>query len=182
MTKQQIIDAVLECAEKLGHTPSHTEVMKDSIVSRNQIRWHFGSYARLLRECHLEGSGSGYKVELDDLFRDWAGIARDLKKIPTIAEFEREEPIQRAPADDAFWKLDAGLARAEAVRRGARLGRRWRDVMEIIEAKGEERRGRARRSAVVQGPDNAGGAGRSAAAGGQTIQAGRGRGARCMAG
>ena len=40
----------------------------------------------------------------------------------------------------------------------------WRDVMEIIEAKGEERRGRARRSAVVQGPDNAGGARRSAAA------------------
>ncbi len=89
MTKQQIIDAVVECAEKLGHTPSHVELMQHTQVSRKQIRWHFGAYARLLQASNLAGSGSGYKVELDELFRDWAGIARDLKKMPTIAEDKR---------------------------------------------------------------------------------------------
>src|ERR1700739_3640033 len=70
MTKQGVITAVLDCTQKLGHVPSHIELMKNTAVSRTQIRGHFGTYAGLLRECELEGSGSGYRVEMDDLFRD----------------------------------------------------------------------------------------------------------------
>jgi hypothetical protein len=163
MTKQGVIAAVLECADKLGHVPNHTELMKNTPVTRKQIRWHFGAYARLLRECNLEGSGSGYKVELDDLFRDWAGIARDLKKIPTIAEYERVSQYSVRPLITRFgsWSQAPHGLKQFAEEQG--LTEEWKEVLEIVETQGEIRRGGARRSAIAQGQDNAGRARRSAA-------------------
>ncbi|MGZ4844519.1 MAG: homing endonuclease associated repeat-containing protein, partial [Candidatus Angelobacter sp.] len=117
----------------------------------------------VLRECKLEGSGSGYKVELDDLFRDWAGIARDLKKIPTIAEYERVSQYSVRPLITRFgsWTQAPHGLKQYAEEQG--WTEEWKEVLEIIEAQGEDRRGRARMSAVVQGQDNTGGARRSAA-------------------
>jgi hypothetical protein len=166
MTKQGVIAAVLECAEKLGRVPSHTELMKNSSVSRKQIRWHFGAYAQLLRECKLEGSGSGYKVEMDELFRDWAGIASELKKIPTIAEYERVSQYSVRPLITRFgsWTQAPHGLKQYAEEQG--WTEEWKEVLEIIDAQGEERRGGARRSAVGQGQDSAGEAGKS------TVEAG----------
>jgi hypothetical protein len=166
MTKQQIIAAVLECAEKLGHVPSHTEVMKTTNVSRKQIRWHFGAYARLLRECNLEGAGSGYKVEMDELFRDWAGIARDLNKLPTIAEYERTSQYSVRPLITRFgsWTQAPHGLKQYAEEQG--WAEEWKDVLELVASQGEDRRGRARRLAAVvagDGPDNTEGARRSMA-------------------
>jgi hypothetical protein len=160
VTKQAIIAAVMECAETLGHTPSHAELMRITTVTRKQIRWHFGAYARLLRECKLEGTGSGYKVELDELFRDWAALARDLKKLPTIAEYERCSQYSVRPLITRFgsWSQAPHGLKQFAEEQGWKD--EWRDVLEMVEAQGEDRRGRAR-GALRQGQDDAEGAEKS---------------------
>jgi hypothetical protein len=54
MTKQEISEAIMGCAQKLGRVPSILEVMKMGQVSRRQIRAEFGSFTQALRECNLE--------------------------------------------------------------------------------------------------------------------------------
>lgn len=153
MTKQQIIDAVVECAEKLGHTPSHVELMQHTSVSRKQVRWHFGAYARLLQACNLAGSGSGYKVELDELFRDWAGIARDLKKMPTIAEYERTSQYSVRPLITRFgsWTQAPNGLKQYAEEQG--WAEEWKDVLAIVEVRGEQDKAPGGLK-QVRGPEN----------------------------
>ena len=66
MTKQEMMEAITGCAQKLGRTPSILEVMKMSQVSRRQMRAEFGSFTQALRECKLEREiSSGQKVPLE---------------------------------------------------------------------------------------------------------------------
>src|SRR5438270_4609473 len=75
MTKQEIMDAITGCAEKLGRTPSILEVMKMGQVSRRQMRAEFGSFTQTLRACNLEREISTcQKDPLEQLFVDWAGV------------------------------------------------------------------------------------------------------------
>jgi hypothetical protein len=155
VTKQAIIAAVMECAEKLGHVPSHIELMKHSSVSRKQIRWHFSTYAGLLTECELAGTGSGYRVSMDDLFRDWARIVRTRKKLPTIAEYELASQYSVRPLVTRFgtWKQAPPGLKQFAEKQG--WAEEWKDVLEIVEAQGPFDLKGAIQSAGVEGLDYA---------------------------
>src|ERR1041384_5143785 len=74
MTKEELKAAILELNEKRGHVPSRTELSKLAGVSRQQIRKHFGTYSRVLRECNLSAMRGGMRVDLGLLFRDWAEL------------------------------------------------------------------------------------------------------------
>jgi hypothetical protein len=153
MTKQQIIDAVRECAEKLGHTPSHVELMMHASVSRKTVRRHFSNYGALLAECNLSGTGSGYKAPMEDVFRDWARLVRALKKVPTIAEYELESQYSVRPLVTRFgtWKQVPFGLKLYAEEQG--LAEEWKDVLAIVEVREEQNKalGALKR---VQGPDN----------------------------
>jgi hypothetical protein len=134
MTRQQIIDAVRECTEKLGHVPSHTELAINTAVTRKLIRWHFGTYAQLLRECNLEKRGGGFKVEMEALLRDWAGIARALQKMPSLSEYKLCGQYSITPLLNRFqtWtQVPAGLKKYIEDRGRAE---EWKDVLELIGA------------------------------------------------
>jgi Homing endonuclease associated repeat len=88
MSRQEVMSAIMECAGKLGHTPSQAELMKTSTVSQRQIVKQFGTYTRALRACNLKRQGGGgNKLSLEALFSDWATVVRTLKKIPSKAEY-----------------------------------------------------------------------------------------------
>jgi hypothetical protein len=154
MTKQQIIDAVLECAGTLGHTPSHIELTEHTPVSRKQVRWHFGTYASLLAECDLAGTGSGYRVEMDELFRDWAKIVRTRKKLPTIAEYELASKYSVRPLVTRFgsWRQAPLGLKKHAEARG--WTEEWKDVLEIAGVQGPFDLEGAIKSAGVEGLDH----------------------------
>src|SRR5262249_6149745 len=59
MTKEEIIAAVKECAERLGHVPSATEFAKETRVNKNDLKKKFGSYRRRLFASGLEREGRG---------------------------------------------------------------------------------------------------------------------------
>ena len=154
MTKQQIMDTVRDCMEKLGHVPSHRELTRMSMVSRKQIRWHFGNYTRLMRECNLEKWGGGIKVEMDDLVQDWAGMVRDLKKLPSQSEYSHFSKYSVSPLVNRFgnWaQVPYGIqqyideqGRAEEME----------DVLEVISLQGPHvKQGRSLRT-LRQGPED----------------------------
>jgi hypothetical protein len=154
MTKEQIIDTVRDCMEKLGHVPSHRELTRMTLVSRRQIRWHFGNYTRLMRDCNLEKWGGGIKVEMDELVRDWAGMVRDLKKLPSQSEYSHFSKYSVSPLVNRFgnWaQVPYGIK--QYVEEQGRT-EEMRDVLAVIAVQGRDvKPGRSLRT-LRQGPDD----------------------------
>jgi hypothetical protein len=132
MTKEQLMAAIAEVADKLGHVPSHAELMRSGKVSGRQIVKHFGTYTRALRACNLERSTGGKKLPLEKLFLDWARVVRELKKIPSKAEFAHRGKHSDTPLKTRFgtWGQVPRYLRRYMEEQG--LTEEWKDVMELI--------------------------------------------------
>jgi HNH endonuclease len=158
MTKEQIIEAVGQCTEKLGHVPSRNELTIATQVTTKQIRWHFGTYMALLRECNLERRGGGIRLDMDSLLLDWVGMVRDLGKLPSLTEYEHFSKYSTSPLLYRFgvWaQIPFGMKRyIEETGRSDEM----KDVLEVIEAQAQMVRPgkRLRRRRGRHDPDQAG--------------------------
>ncbi len=139
MTKQEIKQLIMGCAEKLGRAPSCFEVAKMGQITRRQIRKHFGSYSAALRECNLESENrSGQRVPLDKLFVDWAGVVQTLKKAPSLSEYEMLSKYSVKPLVRCFgtWRqVPFGL---KQYAEGAGLAEQWSEALELAAIKEED--------------------------------------------
>jgi hypothetical protein len=136
MSKQEISEAIVGCADQLGRVPSIFEVMKMAQVTRRQIRTHFGSFTHALRECNLEReSSSGQRVPLEKLFADWAGLVRKVGKAPSMSEYEALSKYSCKPLVRCFgsWRqVPFGLTQFAE---GRGLAEEWRAELELAQAK-----------------------------------------------
>jgi hypothetical protein len=134
MTREQLMTAIGECAEALGHVPSHAELMRSGKVSGRQIVKHFGTYTRALRACNLERSMGGHKVPLEKLFLDWARVVREVKRIPSKSDYETMGKHSITPLRARFgtWGQVPRYLRRYMEEQG--LTEEWKDVMELIRA------------------------------------------------
>jgi hypothetical protein len=132
MTKQELLVAILEVNDKLGHVPSLNQLAQNANVSRNDVRMLFGTYVRALRECNLARSGRGQKVEMEALWRDWAGVARKLRKIPTMIEYEQLGRYSQNPYTRRFghW-LEVPHGLKQFAEEQGQAGD-WQDVLAMI--------------------------------------------------
>src|SRR5262249_9536585 len=97
MSKEEIIQAMKELAEQLGHPPSLTELRIHKGVHDRYIRKHFATYKRALEECGLKRDGQGYKISPEELFRDWAAVMRKAGKVPSINEYNVHSRYSHRP-------------------------------------------------------------------------------------
>lgn len=136
MTKEEIIAAIRECAEKLGRTPKLMEFLTMfPKVKRKAIRREFTSYAHALEACGLEGSGVGYSYPMKTLFRNWAGVVREIQRVPSMTEYELYSRFSYQPITRRFksW-LNVPRAMAQyAINEG--LQEEYADVLEIVRVK-----------------------------------------------
>lgn len=140
MTKEEVMTAMKECAEKLGHAPSLVELQSMTTVSKRSVRKHFCTYVLALQACGLEKTGCGYYVSMDTIFKEWASAVRRLGKIPTIAEFELRGKFSSRPYMSRFktWNNVPQCLLEYARKEG--LQEEWSDVLEIIAGHTERRR------------------------------------------
>ncbi|HET9838897.1 MAG TPA: hypothetical protein VFR84_11725 [Candidatus Angelobacter sp.] len=132
MTSQEVIAAIKRCAERLGRVPTTFELMAQEGLRRQEIRRHFGNYTRALEECQLAVPRWGQQVDKEQLFQDWMGVARALKKCPTLYEYERLGKYKRrqlrrffgeyAKAPDGMRLYAEECGKADA----------WADVLELL--------------------------------------------------
>jgi|GEM_PF-167548 len=134
MTKEQLMAAIVEVADKLGHVPSHAELMRSGKVNGRQIVKYFGTYTRALRACNLERSTGGKKLPLEKLFLDWARVVREVKRIPSKADYETIGKHSVTPLRERFgtWGQVPRYLRRYMEEQG--LTEEWKDVMELIRA------------------------------------------------
>ena len=133
MTKDELTAAIVASAATLGRAPSRTELMKQAGVSQRNIRKHFGTYQRAMDTCGLARSGAGQRVGMEELFQDWTGIARRLKKVPSLADYEQMSKYSVSPLLRRFgtWNNVPDAMKLHAGEHG--LAEEYKDVWEAIE-------------------------------------------------
>src|SRR5438270_2377915 len=101
-TKEEIIAAIQACAAKLGHVPTQEEVNRERGFGGKTFRRLFGNYTKALKASGFDGNGNGFKVSMEELFREWAGMARELGKMPSILEYTTRSKYSVGPLRNRF--------------------------------------------------------------------------------
>ncbi len=133
-SKENVLAAIRECAEKLGHPPSLMELRQHTGVEERHVRKHFLRYQRALAECGMMREGPGYRVAEEALFKDWAGLARRLGKVPNINEYDMYSRYSHRPLVNRFgnWRqVPMGMV-ALAEENGWEV--EWKDVVDVAKA------------------------------------------------
>ncbi|HEY2391792.1 MAG TPA: hypothetical protein VGK22_11525 [Candidatus Angelobacter sp.] len=131
-TKEEIIKAIKECAKELGHAPSYPELRKRRKITRRVIARALGGYGKALKMCGLEGRGPGYRASMECLFQDWAELVRELKKVPSIGEYEGRDGYSTRPLARRFggWR-HVPAAMLEYARKEELEGQ-YKDVLDLV--------------------------------------------------
>jgi hypothetical protein len=140
VTKEEIIAAIRNCADELGRVPTVAELKDMRRVTLRTVRRFFGRYADALREAGFDPHGAGYKLDLDTLFQDWAGVARRVGKLPGLVEYSRESRYSVGPLLTRFggWtEVPRGML--QFVREKGMEGD-WGDVLKMLEAHEDRKR------------------------------------------
>lgn len=134
VSRDEILAAIRECAQKLKHSPSYRELNQTVPVSQRNIKKHFGSYTKAVRACGMEHTQGKQPVRLETLFREWAGVARKLGKIPTITEYEAHSRHSLRPLATRFkgWRRVPQGMLAYVESEG--LEGEWGDVLGMVKA------------------------------------------------
>jgi hypothetical protein len=132
VTKEEVLVAIRECAEKIGHAPSLTELRINTGVMERHVRKHFLTYKRALEECGMVREGAGFKVSPEALFKDWAELVRSTGKLPTLAEYDMHSKYSHRPLISRFgsWRqVPMGLL-GLAEENGWEV--EWKDVVDVL--------------------------------------------------
>ena len=132
MTKDEVIAAINECAATLGHVPSFPELSKTMNVMKWDIRRCFGTYGRALKACDMRRQGSGYKLDQRAMFESWAGVVRQLQRVPTQSEYhEHSRHGSRTLVRwCGGWRNIPRQLREYILQEG--LEGEWKDVVELV--------------------------------------------------
>ncbi len=132
MTKEEIVKAIRVCAKKLQRNPSLRELRAMAGVPAKHVYKRLGGLSNALRAAGLEGIGPGYSPAEETVLRDWASVARKLKKLPSILEYERAGRFSGKPFQRLYgsWRGTADGFCAFASKH--QMKRQWGDVLEMI--------------------------------------------------
>jgi hypothetical protein len=151
-SKEEVLTAIRDCAEKLGHSPSYPSLKKMKGITHVDFRKNFGTYTRALRAAGIEPRGGGHMIGLEHLFKDWAEVVRSVKKAPSLSEYELHSKYSARPLMRRYgvWgNVPRGL-REFAERNG--LEKKYADVMLLI-AEQERNRVAVKRTRVARSED-----------------------------
>jgi Homing endonuclease associated repeat len=134
MSRDEVIAVIKKAAEELGHVPSMGELKKSGKLPLHAIRKNFGHYVTALEACGLERTGHGYKVSTGALFLDWIRLVRQLRKVPSLVEYEAMGKYSTGPYAKRFggWlQVAPGLMRFAL---DQKLEAEWNPELEIVKA------------------------------------------------
>ena len=131
-TKESVLIAIRECAEKLGHAPSLTELRIHTGALERHVRKYFLTYKRALTECGMVREGSGYMVPPEALFKDWAELVRKMGKIPNINEYDMYSQYSHRPLVRRFGNWRQAQAGLLTMVEENDWEVEWKDVVDVL--------------------------------------------------
>jgi hypothetical protein len=132
MTKEEIVRAIRVCAKKLHRNPNLRELRAMSGVTTKHVYKRLGSLRTALQAAGLEGVGPGFSPAEETVLRDWASVARKLKKLPSILDYEKAGRFSGKPFQRLYGSW-AGTAEGfcKFVDKH-KWQKQWGDVLEMI--------------------------------------------------
>src|ERR1700704_1979399 len=129
MTKEQIIEAIHLCAKKLERNPNLRDLRLIGGGSEPILYKRFGGLAQALAAAGLEATGPGFNQPEAALLLDWAAVARNLGKIPSVHEYGSVGRFSVSPFQ-ARYRRWAGVPQAFArFAHASKIETDWQDVM-----------------------------------------------------
>lgn len=136
MTKEEMLAAIKECAEKLGRAPTTRELegMTEGRVRRTHFSKRFGSYTHALELCGLIRHDGARPHSMMELFLSWATVARKVKRVPTSGDYRQFAKINDQCLARRFgrWAMVHG-GMLKFIER-EKLEGEWGDVAEMVRA------------------------------------------------
>jgi hypothetical protein len=155
MTKEQIVEAIHLCAKKLERNPNLRDLRLIGGVSEPILYKRFGGLAKALAAAGLEATGPGFNQPEAALLLDWAAVARNLGKIPSVHEYGSVGRFSVSPFQSRYRRW-AGVPQAFArFARESKIETEWQDVMKLGQAVARKERKAAKafvRPRVRKGP------------------------------
>lgn len=141
MNREEVIGVIRQAAEEMGRVPTMNELLGMQRISQYNVRKHFGVYASALQACGLQRHGSGYELNMRQLFMDWSEVVQRVGKVPTVAEYGLHSRYSLKPLMRQFgaWpRVAAGMAQYA---RDHGLEGDAKDVLEVVARHLEAQRG-----------------------------------------
>ena len=129
-SRKELASELKKVAKKLGRAPTQPEFIRAVGISERRFYELFEGYRECLRVAGLDARGPGYTLTTDQLLEDWAAVARKLKRIPTVVEYEREGKYSQS-AFVGRWGSWYQVPAAAAVFAGRQRGREWQQVRRL---------------------------------------------------
>lgn len=132
VSKQELIIAIKKLADELGRTPGREELAKHGI-SRKMVAKYFRGHREAMKACKLRLSPCGRKLGMDELFEDWATVARELKQLPSHEVYLEKGRHSPRPFINRFefWSRVPAEMKRYIEQQG--LETKWADVLELID-------------------------------------------------
>jgi len=134
MTREQMIEAIKSCAEKLGRAPTTRELYLETgcRLRREQLSRRFGTYTRALQECGLTRQDGARPYTMMDLFVSWATVARSVKRVPTTGDYRSGGTISEDCMTRRFGRWRQVHSEMLKFLEREKLEGEWGDVAEIV--------------------------------------------------
>ena len=88
-TKDQVLDAIKDCARALGRAPSRAEFKSRSHITEYWVLKYFDSWRAAVRAAGFEPDTSNVPLEPASLLTEWGEIVRQIRHIPTRDQYRR---------------------------------------------------------------------------------------------
>ena len=158
MSRDEIVQAVRNCAEKLGRGPTFRELRRLAGVTEQNLQLECGSLKHALALAGIEAKARAYNLSEEELLLDWASVARAQQKLPTVAAYQAAGRFTVMPFHTRYGKwTQVPQAFRRLVEREEKLRHQWKDVLEMIAHKAPEEaraavrpRRKARRSPLLK--------------------------------
>lgn len=159
MSREEIVQAVRSCAEKLGRAPTFRDLRRLAGVSEQNLQSECGSLKNALALAGMQATSRAYNLSEEELLLDWAAVARAQQKLPTVAAYQAAGRFTVMPFQSRYGKwTKVPQAFRRLAEREEKLRERWKDVLEMIARKAPEEarakvrpRRRARKSPLIPG-------------------------------
>jgi hypothetical protein len=136
MSRVEILQAIRSCAKQLKRKPTRDDLRSRAKINSDMIRKHFGGMKEAMECAGLEATGSGFPQPESTLLKDWAGVARKVRKLPSVNDYRSSGRFSDAPF---FGRYGRWTRVPEAFRRfvrKAKLEGEWADVLSMIPTRG----------------------------------------------
>jgi Homing endonuclease associated repeat len=140
MSRVEILQTIRSCAMKLKHNPSRRDLRRLRI-SETALYKHFGGLKGALEKAGLRPSGPGFAQRESTVLLDWARVARKLRKIPTVTEYESRGGFSDMPFHTRYGNWTSVPNAFQRFARKEKIQSKWKDVLGMIGAQASKVKG-----------------------------------------